>query len=113
MLPWILVIRMFSHVMSCWSHALWPNGMLHFADYNGEVPQLDKEKAALGSVTEELCDALVAKRREGIERARQMERDRTFHSLHVLVSAHGAVCGGGKGVVKDGGGLSSVLLRPD
>lgn len=49
------------------------------------IPQLDKEKAVLGDLAEELSEALVMKRKEGLERARQMERDRTLHSLHVLI----------------------------
>lgn len=53
------------------------------------VPQLDKEKAAVSDAVEELSESLVAKRKEGMERARQMERDRSLHSLHVLVSGAG------------------------
>eukprot|EP00731_Ephydatia_muelleri_P027895 Em0019g768a len=55
------------------------------AEYAGVVPQLDKEKAAVSDAVEELSESLVAKRKEGMERARQMERDRSLHSLHVLI----------------------------
>ena len=60
------------------------------------IRQLGKEKEALTDITEELRDALVTKRKEGIESARQMERGRTLHSLHVLVSS-AAEGGGGRG----------------